>query len=89
VRGKQGLHSGATCSARCRLAGEQGATESAARPAPALSCRRRGSGGEHRPGSQSIQRLVLDGLVLPDHASASGFAVVQVAGLALQQLHSV
>jgi hypothetical protein len=39
--------------------------------------------------AQSIQRLVLDGLVLPDHASASGFAVVQVAGLALQQLHSV
>ena len=36
--------SGATCSARCRLAGEQGATESAARPTPALSCRRRGSG---------------------------------------------
>ena len=44
VRGKQGLHSGATCSARCRLAGEQGATESAARPTPALSCRRQGSG---------------------------------------------
>jgi len=39
--------------------------------------------------AQGIQRLVLDGLVLPDHAPASGFAVVQVAGLALQQLHSV